>query len=214
MDRDHFYVDRRASGDLTGDEGRVRLPAQPYGVPIDAGEIYPASLSRPVRLKLHQFLIGDDVTIYLHLWFADGRREGASPVWSLDPAHAANVYFHGPLTFAPCSTSPRLDRGRATKLEVQLGRPGVGEGPFAWRNHSDVPRDVHPLAEIRLPARSDTAAHVVETYRLDQRCCGCRFFRSIELADDVSPGQAEVVVSFPDWVSGVVTPGRFTVTVE
>ncbi|HWB09963.1 MAG TPA: hypothetical protein VG826_12095 [Pirellulales bacterium] len=206
-DKHHLYVDRRGEGNLTGATRRVELPPDRLGVPIDAGDLYPQGVDRPVRLKLHQFLIGQELTIYLHLWFADGRREGSSPIWSPAPGSAPRAAFHGPLTLAPCSFSPVLSRGGTGKLEVQLGRAGIGERSFAWRNHSDVPHDVHPLAEVRF-ASTETGARV-ETYPLDERCCGCRFFRRVEPPEGIS--QAEVVVSFDDWPAGAVEPGRFKI---
>jgi hypothetical protein len=206
-DGSYLYVDRRAFGDLTGPSQRVELPCDRLGVPIDAGDLHPEGVDGPVRLKLHQFLIGQELTIYLHLWFADRRREGSSPVWSAEPKSAPQVMFHGPLTLEPCSPSPVLSRGEASKLEVQLGRPGIGERSFAWRNHSDVPRHFHPLAEVHF-ASTETVA-LVETHRLDQRCCGCRFFRSISVPDSAS--HAEVIASFDDWPAGAVEPGRFQI---
>jgi hypothetical protein len=179
------------------------------GVPIDAGDLHPEGVEGAVRLKLHQFLIGRELTIYLHAWFADGRREGSSPVWSPEPKSAPQAFFFGPLTLAPCSPSPVLPRGEPGKLEAQLGRPGIGGRSFVWRNHSDVPRDVHPLAEMRLAAETEP---IVVNYRLDQRCCGCRFFRDVELPAGIS--HAEVVVSFDDWSVGVVEPARFVVACE
>jgi hypothetical protein len=209
-DRHHLYVDRQAGGDLTGAGHRVELPPDRLGVPIDAGDLRPEGVEGAVRLKLHQFLVGQELTIYLHAWFADGRREGSSPVWSAEAKSAPRILFHGPLTLAPCGAAPVLSRGGPGKLEVQLGRPGAGERSFAWRNHSDVPRDVHPLAEVRFAAGDEEP--VVVNCRLDQRCCGCRFFGYLEPPGEAS--RAEVVVSFDEWGAGAVEPGRFVLACE
>lgn len=209
-DDGNLYVDRQGLGNLTGPNQQIELPRSRLGEPIDAGDLFPRGVDGPVRLKLHQFLVGRDVTIYLHVWFSDGRREGSSPVWSPEPRSAPQIFFYGPLTFMPCSSSPVVSTGGTSKLEVQLGRPGVGDGAFAWRNHSDVPRDIHPRAAMRFESTKGTPHS--ETYLLEQRCCGCRFFGSIAVPPSVAG--ASVEVSFDDWSAGAVVPGRFNVTCE
>jgi hypothetical protein len=209
-DEHHLYVDRRGRGDLTGASQQVELPFHRLGVPIDAGDLHPEGVDRPVRLKLHQFLIGQELTIYLHVWFADGRREGSSPIWSPAQNVAPRLAFHGPLTLTPCSSSPVLSRGGPGKLQVQLGRTGIGEHCFVWRNHSDVPRDVHPVAEVRFA--SGGTEGTTATCRLEQRCCGCRFFSYLEPPGGAT--HAEAAVSFDDWTTGAVAPGRFRIVCE
>ncbi len=206
IDDDHVYVDRQANGDLAAVSNRVALPEQRYGVPIDLGNIYPADVHEPVRLKMHQFLIqGRQRTAYLHAWFADGRREGTSPAWSQEPASAPVALFFGSLTFALSEPAPVLSPGaEPTKLEVLLGRPGPRS--FAWRNHSDIPDTLHPVAEIHYPGHA-----VPATYPLDQRCCGCRFHAVIDVPSDVQDCEAKIVVSFADWKAGVVTPAELSV---
>jgi hypothetical protein len=122
LDDDCVFVDRRASGDLVYADARVPLPAMRYGVPIDLGNVLPSDVAQPVRLKLHQFLIGNERTLYLHAWFADGKREGASPVWSTSPQSAPIVYLYGALTFELTGPSLRLAKGgEPAKLEVMIG---------------------------------------------------------------------------------------------
>ena len=209
-DDEHIYVDRHSSGKLSDTDACVLLPAARWGVPIDLGEVFPDELPQPVHLKLHQFLIGTERTVYLHAWFADGKREGASPVWSSAPQSAPVVYFYGPLTFALADPSFRFASGEATKLEVMIGRPGIGERSFSWRNHSDIPRHLHPLARISVTANGSNR---IAQYALDQRCCGCRFHRLISLELEPSPGTAQIDVTFNDWLTDEVVPARFSVPV-
>jgi hypothetical protein len=205
LDEDYAYLDRRANGDLSSIDSRVRLPAERYGVPIDLGYLYPADLPEPVRLKMHQFLIQGRRTIYLHAWFADGRREGASPVWSAEPASAPVALFFGPLTFALSEPAIVFSRGaEPAKLEVLLGRPGPAS--FAWRNHSDIPSTLHPVAEIRFPGQTNPHTHA-----LDRRCCGCRFHAFVDVPDDARDGDAEIAVSFAEWTAGDVRPAELRI---
>lgn len=209
LDDDHIYVDRRARGDLTDVDACVPLPAMRFGVPIDLGSVVPADVPQPVRLKLHQFLIGNERTLYLHAWFADGKREGASPIWASSPQSAPVVCFYGPLTFDLTNPSLRLARGsEPTKLEVMIGRPGIGERSFAWRNHSDIPRQVHPLAEIRVPVNG---SYRIAQFSLDHRCCGCRFHRMVSLGNEPAQDMAKIDVTFYDWLSEPVVPAHFSV---
>ncbi|HET6880811.1 MAG TPA: hypothetical protein VFI31_11690, partial [Pirellulales bacterium] len=194
IDDEYIYVDRQAKGDLAEVGNRVRFPVKRYGVPIDAGALCPAGTREPVRLKLHQFLIGGRRTIYLHFWFADGRREGASPVWSTSPASAPVLPLFGPLTFVLADPAVTfVSGGDATKLEVMLGRTGDSAESFVWRSHSEVPHTVQPLAEIRFPGQS-----IPQTFHLEGRCCGCRFHCFLEPPNNLH-GLAEVRVSFSDW---------------
>lgn len=206
VDEDQVYIDRRANGDLASVSNRVALPEKRYGVPIDLGNIYPADVEEPVRLKMHQFLIqGRHRTIYLHAWFADGRREGTSPAWSHEPASAPVALFFGSLTFALSEPTPVLSpSAEPIKLEVLLGRPGPRS--FAWRNHSDIPDTLHPVAEIRYPGDANAV-----TRSLDRRCCGCRFHTLVDVPTDVQAGEAKITVSFADWTAGDVTPAEFRV---
>lgn len=209
-DDEHIYVDRHSRGKLSDADACVPLSPARWGVPIDLGEVFPADLPQPVHLKLHQFLIGTERTLYLHAWFADGKREGAAPVWSSAPQSAPVVYFNGPLTFALADPSLQFASGEATKLEVMIGRPGIGARSFAWRNHSDIPRHLHPLAQIRVAANGSAR---IAQYSLDQRCCGCRFHRLISLGLEPSPETVEIDVTFNDWLSEEVVPAHFSVPV-
>jgi hypothetical protein len=102
-------------------------------------------------------------------------RQVAAPAFSPKPQEAPILHFNGPLTlgFHPkwFYGWPVLTRGEAgSTLTVVIGTPGLGEGSFALIGYDDVPKDVHPVAEIRFPAGSPGQAPIVVNVALQQRC--------------------------------------------
>lgn len=102
-------------------------------------------------------------------------RQVAAPAFSRKPADAPVLHFHGPLTFGLHPKWlygwPVFERGpTGTRLTVVMGTPGFGEGSFGIVGYDDVPKDVHPVAEVRLPARPPGKAPLVVRVPLKQRC--------------------------------------------
>ncbi len=102
-------------------------------------------------------------------------RQVAAPAFSDRPQDAPVLRFNGPLTmgFHPkwFYGWPVLTRGESgTTLTVVIGTPGLGEGSFALIGYDDVPKDVHPVAEIQFPARAPGNAPIVINMPLKQRC--------------------------------------------
>lgn len=87
-----------------------------------------------------------------------------------DRHHAPVLHFGGPLTLRVHHVD-RLRRGdEPGNMIMFLGTNGHGRGTFVLMHHDLVPKDVHPVAEIRFPPKAPHQAPVTRTYVLKQRC--------------------------------------------
>ncbi|HKA07585.1 MAG TPA: hypothetical protein VKD71_10030, partial [Gemmataceae bacterium] len=127
------------------------------------------------------------------------------------PQHAPVVYFGGPLTL-DLRPGEKLRRGEepaetltGTETAFWLGTPGLGPGTFALMAHDLVPREVHPIAEIRFPARKPGQKEVTRKYVL-QSWPGHVFLGPVSVPDEAGPGMAKVTLTFADWKEGRVMP--------
>jgi hypothetical protein len=75
---------------------------------------------------------------------------------------ALTLYPDEPYTFK-ASTEP-------TEFCAFIGTRGLGKGSFACIGYGDVPRDVHPVAEIAFPAARAGAPPIMSKVLLDKRC--------------------------------------------
>jgi hypothetical protein len=116
----------------------------------------------------------DAVVVVVALQVGGRVRQVAAPNFARRPQDAPVLHFHGPLTFGLHPKWfygwPVFARGRDNTLTVVVGTPGLGEGSFALLGYDDVPKGVHPVAEVRFPARSPEQPPVVVRVPLKERC--------------------------------------------
>jgi hypothetical protein len=106
--------------------------------------------------------------------YGNGRRQGAGRdvngrlQFADKPEDAPIIHFNGALSIGPDEPYIFAQGEKPTEFYVFLGTPGLGKGTFAYISYTDVPRDVHPVAEITFPGRNgkSIASRVV----LNQRC--------------------------------------------
>jgi hypothetical protein len=86
------------------------------------------------------------------------------------PQDAPVVHFGGPLTLR-VNPSDKLRRGSdPEKTTLCLGTPGLGAGAFVTMSYDLVPKDVHPVVEVRFPPKAEGQPPVSRKYVLKQRC--------------------------------------------
>jgi hypothetical protein len=113
------------------------------------------------------------------LWFAldDKTTVNHALAFTARPKDAQVSHFGGPLTFQRVGfDDPPLERGKnAPHFAVRIGTPGrpARNGPspvFAALACSEVPSDVHPVAEVTFPGKSPTDKPIRVRAKLDRRC--------------------------------------------
>ena len=173
--RDYLYADRNGNGDLT-----------------DVGERFEAVVHNRDEGNILEFKVGDvtgtggavykGVNVVVEWrrgkeWAATisassgGRRQDSEAVvFAARPKDAPVVHIGGPLTFELQDSPTTLERGQEKQLYVRLGTPGLGDGTFSAVNFEDVPKELHPVAEIEFaPAAKEKAGRKI-TVVLSQRC--------------------------------------------
>jgi hypothetical protein len=200
VDGDLLYVDRDGDGDLTAKGKRIEFskgqsfnaPNSPIGElrhspPVDI--IQPQGATKYTRLGVMQFLLKNDFVpktkeqkemaarlekggMSVSVYIADKVRQQAGPVFADSPAEAPVVQFDGPLTMRPIPLpSPVLTRGQApSELRVSLASAGLGQDTFAFLDYDEVPKDVHPIAEIQFPGKGPNDKGIRIKVVFDQRC--------------------------------------------
>jgi hypothetical protein len=175
LDGDRLFIDRNGDGDLTGDGESVpvKKDRQDQSASIEAGPITArAGVAPNTRVEL----LWSDKAVRIYC-SADGKpaqRAGSDGAGDLrfgdSPQAAPVVHFHGALTLYP-DEPYTFKRGEdPTEFYAFLGTRGLGAGSFACISYQDVPRNVHPVAEITFPAASAGSAPVVRRVVLDRRC--------------------------------------------
>jgi RNA polymerase sigma factor (sigma-70 family) len=102
----------------------------------------------------------------------------------------------------------RLRAGESiAELHVQLGTPGLGKGTFAaFGTQRGFPADLHPMAEINMPSKTDSKETINLLLSLKERCCGTQFHGPVQVPEAGGQGKAKVTLSFLDWKQGKVAP--------
>ena len=129
------------------------------------------------------------------------------------PAAAPVVWLGGPLAIDQFGwRAPALRLGRGPEFYTAVGTRGAGPGTFASVAHDTLmPRDAHPLAEVRYPNKQTDGPPVVARYELAKRCCGINLYAPLVPPPDAGPGLATVTLSYPAWAAGKVAPSQFNV---
>jgi RNA polymerase sigma factor (sigma-70 family) len=138
------------------------------------------------------------------------------------PKDAPVVHFGGPLTLY-LRPGEKLRRGEepaggsdvftGTETSFWLGTAGLGPGTFAVMRHDLVPKDVHPVAEIRFPARGKGGRPVSRKYTLKSSPENAFFFGPVRVPDEAGLGVAKVAMTFADWKEARVAPATAEIPV-
>ena len=172
--KDSLYAEQRQflAGDLTAGGRKYTALDVTHCVPNPA--FVPTAADDKQSKELLDKYPG--VTVVIVAVKIGGRvRQVAAPAFGRTPKDAPVIHFGGPLTmgFHPkwFYGWPVFARGKAgSTLTVVVGTPGVGEGSFALLSYDDVPKGIHPAAEIMFPGKSPRAAPVRLAVPLTQRC--------------------------------------------
>ena len=180
QDGETLYLDRNGDGDLTGEDKRftsdslekrkpeVRDPDGRTRYVITRVSVYPEPKNRDEWHLMANVDIEGPVSY----------RQYCDAKLSTSPAKAAIAHFHGPLTIGP--------RTFNWKLTPELSRLPVGDSPgdiFAMAGTTDaehgcwvvvrsedLPKDLHPVAEVEFMGEDAGGPSIKKRYRLEQRC--------------------------------------------
>jgi hypothetical protein len=112
------------------------------------------------------FVLRRDMRI-LHFAWLDGR---GHLVFARRPEDAPVLHFGGPLTLRGQQTD-KLQRGEDPgRTTVYLGTPGLGPGTFVHMLQDLVPKDAHPVVQVRFPPKAPGQAPATRKYLLKERC--------------------------------------------
>jgi hypothetical protein len=177
------YLDRNGDGDLTAadekvqadkiDEREAARPAEFNYQEYKLGKITAKHGVAP-KTELHLMINKENLYLAAEAEGVPWQRAGSDASGTLRLADSARsapvVHFQGPLSIQP-DEKYTLQRGeKGTEFYAFLGTRGHGPGTFACIGYSDVPRDKHPVAEFRFPARSRNSDPIVVKVPLKQRC--------------------------------------------
>ena len=154
LDGDVLYVDRNGNGDLTEAAERFKETNgfQIGELSLPDGSFPKNSSGLWVYRNTHKGAARDSlrltVTINQKTWLGTFNKLADRP----KDAPIIHFNFNGPLTFV-CLDPPIFVPGKATKLTIHIGTPGLGEKTCVWRSHacSIVGGNVRLLAEIEYP---------------------------------------------------------------
>ena len=126
--------------------------------------------------------------------------QGAAPLAADSLRKAPIVHLNGPLTFElnPGEWDPPpllADLYGELSVAASIGTPGVGYNTFATLCFDDVPKDIHPVAEIEFPAKDPGGRPVRTTLELTNRSGRNLFYQPVKVPDGVGPGKAKVTIS-------------------
>jgi hypothetical protein len=224
LDGDVLYVDKNDTGDLTGDEKRIKAPsftasthpAHAQERSIEVGDLSVAGLTH-TKLAVSQtqyrrkvdasgikggstpqqwqdyldtiwrqipdglvYMVSIELDPTCYGWVRDKRAarvrhfawiDGQGQLAFADrPQAAPIIHFGGPLTLR-ANPAEKLQRGKVSEdLSLCLGTPGLGPGAFATMGHDHVPKNVHPVVELRFPAKEPGVKPLDRKYVLKERC--------------------------------------------
>jgi hypothetical protein len=181
LDGETMYVDRNGNGDLT--EAGERIAGSPVLLTglLRPGQAEPKSLTyRSLAMKgwSVEVLVIDGVPIQVDVTDEGRKRtftgyhDEQGPLRFADrPAGAPIIHAAGRLVMDLDEKAHEpLRRGdKPTNLMTTIGVPGSGPGSFAVIHCEDVPKELHPVAEVEFP-RKGGGPPVRARYVLGQRC--------------------------------------------
>jgi hypothetical protein len=142
-----------------------------------------------------------------------------------DPRKAPIAHYHGPLTIGPRTVDWKVPSDlvlragdNPTTLQAAVGTMDADHGCWvvvrsaAGEKH-DLPKDLHPAAEVTFPRKWAGDPPVTKRYLLDQRCCGALFKAPLPVPGEAGLGVAKVTLSFDAWKDGKVSPTTIEIPV-
>jgi hypothetical protein len=95
---------------------------------------------------------------------------GGHLAFASSPKDAPVVHFGGDLTMV-LSIRGKLQQGDSPEpTTVYVGSRGLGAGTFVHMCHDLIPKDSHPVLEVRFPANEKGGMGVTREYPLKHRC--------------------------------------------
>jgi hypothetical protein len=162
-DGNRLHIDPTGVGDLTGAGKRLTIGQR---VVITAREgVAPKTV---LEVRLEGPAARRSLVIYST---AEGRPEQVSAlVFAASPKTAPIIPFQGSLSLFlnQAETLTRGDKG--TELMIFLGTPWVGADGRVRVLHAEVPKDVHPVADIEFPPAQAGGEPIRRRLVLNQRC--------------------------------------------
>jgi hypothetical protein len=136
------------------------------------------------------------------------------------PEDAEICHFAGQPTFQLIWNNFKRDSDAT--IRVVIGTPGLlardsswpANFPFAELTISEVPADVHPVADFEFANKDATQPPIKLHVVVNQRCCGLLFNGDVRVPPEAAIGKAKVTVSFPAWKEGDVVPATFEIRIE
>ncbi|HMC65115.1 MAG TPA: hypothetical protein VKI65_09250 [Gemmataceae bacterium] len=177
LDGDRLYVDRNGDGDLTQEDEHVAVSYtkdnEGQSAQIEVGKIA-AKAGVPPNTQLTLSWSSRRTRIYCEAegrpWQRAGLDASGELQFSSQAKTAPIVHFYGPLSLSPDEPYTLERGGKATEFYLLVGTPGLGKGTFACMGYQDVPKDLHPVAEITFPAKNAGAAPIAAKVVFDKRC--------------------------------------------
>jgi hypothetical protein len=190
QDGQTLYVDRNGDGDLTGKDERfnisspnpqrkeigylmncnieIRDPDKRTRYVITSIGIHPESETSAKRHLMANVDITGPVS---YRQYCDAKL-GASP------DKAAIAHFHGPLTIEARTINwkltpevSRLPTGDPPgEINAVVGTMDAGQGCWVVVRSEDLPKELHPVAEVAFPPQKLGDSTIKKRYRLENRC--------------------------------------------
>jgi hypothetical protein len=151
---------------------------------------------------------------------ADGSQVQNPLLMATKPGDAQITHFDGPLTFGLRSgTGQKLKPWpESTTFDVRIGTPALSPRNYPRRlfsplGVSELPADVHPNAVFEYTAKKPGDAPIVQTVKIDNRCCGDSLYASISVPREAGEGVARVSLTYVTDGKLFVHPATFEVPV-
>ena len=176
IDAERLYADRNSNGDLT-DQGEMKRAITWGGkggtyfefgalTVMDGKKVHLAVTHHPKGDQSDRMTIsveGRDVQYAGSDW--------RGPLKFADrPQDAPIVHFNGPLSIRPFAEQSLVRGSGMQDFSTMIGTQGLGAGTFAPLYCDQVPKTVHPVAEIEFPPRMNDGKSLRIRVPLDQRC--------------------------------------------
>lgn len=192
-DGETLYVDRNGDGDLTGKAERFALTLSGdkdrYGSLRDCSiEILDADkktryviTSLTIRPQSENDQADEerhlDATVEIkgqHVSY----RQYCDAKLAANPDKAAIAHYYGPLTIGPRTINwkltPKLSQlpsgDSSGDIFAVVGTMDAEHGCWVVVRSDDLPKELHPVAEVEYPAKKAGDAPIKKRYRLEQRC--------------------------------------------
>jgi hypothetical protein len=191
LDGKTLYVDRNSDGDLTGKDERFTIDF-PNGDVNKSGQVSDCNIEirdpdGQTRYLITSFGIYPEdekpnakrqLMAYVDIKGRISYRQYCDAKMGESLDQAAVAHFHGPLTIGPRTISwkltPELSRilggDNPSDIFAVVGTMDAERGCWVVVRGGDLPKDLHPVAEVEFPANKPGDPPIKKRYRLEERC--------------------------------------------